>query len=182
MTSLTEMIDLLVIGGGMTAIDIAVQSKRLGADHVDIVYRRGPQQMGASKYEQDFAQTSGVTIRHWARPKRLLIDDRVAGVEFERTELDADGALHGTGETWTLNADVVFRAVGQTIAGDIFGEVAKNLQQKYGKLMVDEDRRTSLDDVWAGGDCVHGHDDLTVSAVQDGKVAAIAIDRYLREE
>lgn len=171
---------VVVIGGGMTAVDIAVQSKRLGADYVDIVYRRGPEQMGASKYEQEFAQTSGVTIRHWARPKRLLIDDRVAGIEFERTRLDEDGALQGTGDTWTLNADIVFKAVGQTIAGDVLGEIADSLEQKYGKLVVDAGRKTSLDDVWAGGDCVYGHDDLTVSAVQDGKVAAIAIDGYLR--
>ena len=68
---------VVVIGGGMTAIDIAVQSKRLGADVVEIVYRRGPEQMGASQYEQDFAQTSGVTIRHWSRPVKLLVGESV---------------------------------------------------------------------------------------------------------
>jgi glutamate synthase (NADPH/NADH) small chain len=171
---------VIVIGGGMTAIDIAVQSKRLGADNVDIVYRRGPQQMGASKYEQELAQTSGVTIHHWARPVRLLGDDRVTGVEFERTELDETGSLQGTGTTWTLDADVVFKAVGQTIAEDVLGEITSSLEQKFGKLVVDDDRKTALDDVWAGGDIIVGHDDLTVSAVQDGKVAAIAIDKYLR--
>ena len=172
---------VVVIGGGMTAIDIAVQNKRLGAEHVDIVYRRGPDEMGASKYEQDFAQTSGVTIRHWAQPRKLLIDSRVAGIEFEVTEQDENGKLRGTGNTWSLNADMVFRAIGQSLSADVFGEVAKSLQQQFGKLVVDEHRRTSLDNVWAGGDCVYGHDDLTVSAVQDGKVAAIAIDQFLRE-
>ncbi len=171
---------VVVIGGGMTAIDIAVQSKRLGAEVVEIVYRRGPDQMGASQYEQEFAQTSGVTIRHWASPVRLLVSDRVAGVEFERTELDASGKLQSTGETWSLNADVVFKAVGQAVASDVFGEAAASFEQKDGRLLVDEDRRTTLPDVWAGGDCIHGNDDLTVTAVQDGKVAAIAIDRYLR--
>ena len=65
---------IVVIGGGMTAIDIAVQSKRLGAELVDIVYRRGQQQMGASRHEQEVAQTGGVGIRHWARPVRILGD------------------------------------------------------------------------------------------------------------
>ena len=60
------------------------------------------------------------------------------------------------------------------------GDIADTIDQKNGKLLVDEQRRTSLEDVWAGGDCIFGHDDLTVSAVQDGKVAAVAIDRQLR--
>ena len=171
---------VVVIGGGMTAIDIAVQSKRLGSEHVDIVYRRGPEQMGASRYEQEFAQTSGVKIRHWATPKKLLVADRVSGIEFERTALDNDGNLVTTGDTWSLNADIVFKAVGQTIDRNLLGDIADTIDQKNGKLLVDEQRRTSLEDVWAGGDCIFGHDDLTVSAVQDGKVAAIAIDRQLR--
>lgn len=170
---------VVVIGGGMTAIDIAVQSKRLGSETVDIVYRRGPDQMGASKYEQDWAQKNGVTIRHWAKPVKLVVGDRVAGVEFERTELDGDGKLRSTGDTWSLNADIVFKAVGQAIASDVFGDAADSIEQKGGKLLVDDERRTSLPGVWAGGDCIYGHDDLTVTAVQDGKVAAGAIDRYL---
>jgi glutamate synthase (NADPH/NADH) small chain len=171
---------ILVIGGGMTAIDIAVQTKRLGSEHVDIVYRRGPEQMGASRYEQDFAQTSGVTIRHWSTPKKLLISERVSGIEFERTEVDANGKLNTTGETWSLDVDVVFKAVGQTIDRKILGEIASTIEQEDGKLLVGDDRKTSLENVWAGGDCIYGHDDLTVSAVQDGKTAAVSIDRHLR--
>jgi len=173
---------VVVIGGGMTAIDIAVQSKRLGSEVVEIVYRRGPGQMGASRYEQEFAQTSGVTIRHWATPVRLLVSDRVTGVEFERTELDTHGKLQSTGDTWSVNADIVFKAVGQAVAHDIFGAAADLFEQKDGKLLVDDDRKTSLPEVWAGGDCIYGNDDLTVTAVQDGKVAANAIDRYLRPQ
>ena len=173
---------VVVIGGGMTAIDIAVQSKRLGSEHVDIVYRRGPEQMGASRYEQEFAQTSGVTIRHWAAPTKLLVSERISGVEFATTELDAKGKLVTTGDTWSLDADIVFKAVGQTIDDKLLGEVAGTVKQRGGKLVVDEERRTSLENVWAGGDCIFGHDDLTVSAVQDGKLAAIGIDRYLRDQ
>lgn len=171
---------VVVIGGGMTAIDIAVQSKRLGSEIVEIVYRRGPEQMGASEYEQEFAQTSGVSIRHWAKPVKLVVSDRVTGVEFERTELDDSGKLLSTGDKWSLNADIVFKAVGQTIATDVFGDAADSFEQKGGKLLVDDDRKTSLANVWAGGDCIYGHDDLTVTAVQDGKIAASAIDSFLR--
>jgi len=173
---------IVVIGGGMTAIDIAVQTKRLGAKYVDIVYRRGPQEMGASRYEQEFAQTSGVKIRHWAKPKKLLVDGRITGVEFEQTALDKDGKVTGTGEHYSLNADVVFKAIGQSLSNEALGSMTGTLDLQHGKIVTDDDQKTSLPGVWAGGDCVYGNDDLTVSAVQDGKIAAIAIDRYLREE
>ena len=173
---------VVVIGGGMTAIDIAVQTKRLGAEHVDIVYRRGPEHMGASRYEQEFAQTSGVTIHHWAKPTKLMTGERVAGVDFEQTTLDKDGKVTGTGECFSMNADIVFKAIGQTVSGKTLGTVTATLEMRHGKIVTDDDRRTSLPGVWAGGDCVYGGDDLTVSAVQDGKIAALAIDKYLREE
>ena len=171
---------VVVIGGGMTAVDIAVQSKRLGAEFVDIVYRRGPDQMGASRHEQELAQTSGVSIRHWAKPAKVLMDDRVTGMEFESTEQSKDGSLVGTGKTWSLNADVIFRAVGQSLSTDIFGATADDFDHHRGKLTVDDNRRTTVAEIWAGGDCIDGEDDLTVTAVQDGKVAAIDIDNYLR--
>jgi glutamate synthase (NADPH/NADH) small chain len=89
---------ILVIGGGNTAIDIAVQSKRLGAEDVTIVYRRGPEQMSATAHEQEFAQTNGVTIKHWAKPVRLLGEGgRLRAAEFEYTRLNG-GKLVGTGE------------------------------------------------------------------------------------
>jgi glutamate synthase (NADPH/NADH) small chain len=173
---------IVVIGGGMTAIDFAVQTKRLGADTVEIVYRRGPDEMGASRYEQEFARTSGVNIRHWAKPVSLLAGDRIAGVEFEKTTLDSNGKFSGTGETFSLSADIVFKAIGQTTSEATLGAITGTLELNHGKIVTNDERRTSLPGVWAGGDCVYGGDDLTVSAVQDGKIAALAIDRYLREE
>jgi glutamate synthase (NADPH/NADH) small chain len=137
--------------------------------------------MGASLYEQKFAQTGGVTIRHWAAPTKLLVSDRISGVEFARTELDANGKLVATSDTWSLDADIVFKAVGQALDNKILGPIASTIEQRGGKLLVDAERKTSLQDVWAGGDCIYGHDDLTVSAVQDGKLAATGIDRYLRD-
>lgn len=173
---------VVVIGGGMTAIDIAVQSKRLGAEQVDIVYRRGPEHMGASRFEQELAQTNNVGLRHWSTPVGIDKSADALRVTFERTTLDNSGRLQPTGEMWTIDSDVVFKAVGQAIDNDTLGDVADSIGQKNGKLVVDSERRTSISEVWAGGDCIYGHDDLTVSAVQDGKIAAISIDQHLRDK
>ena len=156
---------VVVIGGGMTAIDIAVQSRHLGAQQVHMVYRRGPEKMSASVFEQALAQTSGVTIHHRAPPKRILGDGHVTGVEFETD----DGKF-------VLFADMVFKAIGQQMEG------IGDLEMDNGRMVVNDGHRTSHEKVWAGGDCVVGGDDLTVSAVQHGKVAAIDIDRHLREQ
>jgi len=167
---------IVVVGGGMTAIDIAVQSKRLGAEDVTIVYRRGPEGMGASEFERDLAQTGGVKIKFNARPIRLIASDgHATGIEFEYTR-DRHGTLVGTGETFALEADMVFRAIGQAFVPVVLGEAAVNLEG--GRIAVDDERRTNLHDVWAGGDCVAG-DDLTVVAVEDGKIAAESIHRHL---
>ena len=165
---------VVVIGGGMTAIDIAVQSKALGAEQVTLVYRRGQEHMAASRYEQDFAQTRGVTMHHWSKPRRFLADGaRVCGVEFESTRTP--------GETWSLDADVVFKAIGQKVAWERLANTGELLELRDGRIAVDADRRTSLAGVWAGGDCVYGGEDLTVSAVQDGKLAAHSIHKILSE-
>ena len=153
---------VVVIGGGMTAIDIAVQSRHLGAADVHVVYRRGPAEMSASVFEQALAQTSGVTIHLNAVPSRIVGDGHVSAVEF-----DVDG------EPLLLQADVVFKAIGQHM-DDLDGP-----ELDAHRIVVDEHQRTSLDGVWAGGDCVRGGDDLTVTAVQHGKLAAIDIDRFL---
>ena len=82
---------VVVIGGGMTAIDIAVQSKALGAQEVTMVYRRGQENMNASGYEQEFAQIRGVSLRLWSKPRRLLVNSgRVCGVEFESTQVPGE--------------------------------------------------------------------------------------------
>ncbi len=160
--------NVIVIGGGMTAIDIAVQSKRLGAEHVDIVYRRGPEDMSASEFEQQLAQTSGVAVHHWLHPKAVHGSGHVEAVEFDKN-----------GQPVTMPADVVFKAIGQRLADRELADELRGIDLEYGKILVDEEQATSLPGVWAGGDCVLGGDDLTVSAVQHGKVAALAIDRYL---
>ena len=169
---------VVIIGGGMTAIDVAVQSRRLGAEQVDIVYRRGFEQMGASDFEKNLAKTDSVTIRTFARPLKVLGSGHVSGVLFKRTARDEHGSHADLGETYTLEADVVFKAIGQQLRDNVLEDSSFRMQS--GKIVVDKDQATSLAGVWAGGDCVLGGDDLTVTAVQHGKVAAIAIDRNLR--
>ncbi|MQV87092.1 NAD(P)-binding protein [Sinorhizobium medicae] len=164
---------VVVLGGGMTAIDAAVQAKLLGAEEVTICYRRGKEHMNASGFEQDLAASKGVTIRHWLQPKRIAVKDgRVAGIELDYTTLD-NGKLTTTGETGILAADQIFKAIGQTFEASALGA----LRMKSGRIVVDAEGRTSLEKVWAGGDCVLGGEDLTVSAVAMGRDAAGSIDR-----
>ncbi|MDR3471704.1 MAG: NAD(P)-dependent oxidoreductase [Devosia sp.] len=165
---------VVVIGGGMTAIDAAVQSKLLGADEVTIVYRRGKEHMNASTFEQDLAASKGVTIRHWMAPVRVLAQDgKVVGIELEHTEL-VDGKLVGLGDRVVIPADQVFKAIGQTLTTD-----GEGLTLSGGKIAVDEEGKTAIARVWAGGDCATGGDDLTVTAVAEGRDAAESINRFL---
>ncbi|MGV1834233.1 NAD(P)-dependent oxidoreductase [Rhizobium rhizogenes] len=166
---------VVVLGGGMTAIDAAVQAKLLGAEEVTICYRRGKEHMNASEYEQDLAASKGVMIRHWLAPKRILDKNgKVAGIEVEYTEL-RDGKLTGTGDLGVIAADQIFKAIGQTFEASGLGA----LRMEAGRIAIDGEGRTSLDHVWAGGDCVLGGDDLTVSAVAQGRDAAESINHAL---
>ncbi|HRQ66401.1 MAG TPA: NAD(P)-dependent oxidoreductase [Xanthomonadaceae bacterium] len=172
---------VVVIGGGNTAIDAAVQSRRLGAERVTLVYRRGAESMSATHAEQAFARSEGVTLMHWAKPNRILSrDGQLTGVEFEYTELDADGRLVGSGDRFNLLADSALVAIGQALdEDDLHENGGPPLHLRDGRIAVDEEYRTSLPGVWAGGDCVGGHTDLTVQAVEDGKRAAASIHRAL---
>jgi dihydropyrimidine dehydrogenase (NAD+) subunit PreT len=171
---------VVVIGGGNTAIDVATQCSLLGAEDVTIVYRRGAETMPATGAEREWAQTNGVRIRYWSQPRRLLgWRGKVREVEFEHTRLDGTGRLVGTGQTFRLPADQVFKAIGQRFVPSPFAaEACDALDLAGGRIAVNEDCETSIPGVFAGGDCVPGAD-LTVSAVQDGKIAAHAIDRML---
>ena len=168
---------VVVIGGGMTAVDAAVQSKLLGAEEVHIVYRRGPENMSASADEQEWAQTNGVVIHHWLAPVEVLgRDGHATGVTFARQTLTG-GALKATGETTTLAADMVLKAIGQTLGNPVLAECGLTLQG--GRIATDAEGATNLPGVWAGGDCRAGGLDLTVEAVEHGKQSARAIHAHL---
>ena len=160
--------DVVVIGGGMTAVDAAVQSKLLGAENVTIVYRRGREKMSASAHEQDHASQTGVRIIYGAAPVRVLGEGKLAAVEFAYTE-DTPEGLKLSSETFTLKADQLFKAIGQTLAGAPEGLVTSG-----GKLAPQPGQR-----IWAGGDCAAGGEDLTVTAVAEGRDAAEAIHASL---
>lgn len=164
---------VVVIGGGMTAVDAAVQSKLLGANEVTIVYRRGQEGMSASRYEQDLATSKGVRLVFNAQPIAVHGNGSVNEIEFEYTET-SDGALRGTGETFRLSADQVFKAIGQSLEGAPGG-----LTLEGNKIAVTGAGRTSEAGVWAGGDCASGGDDLTVTAVAEGRDAAMDIHASL---
>ena len=168
---------VVVIGGGMTAVDAAVQSKLLGAEEVHMVYRRGPEHMSASVAEQEWAQTHGVTIHHWLAPVEVVgLAGHASGVTFARQAL-ANGQLRATGETTTLPADMVLKAIGQQLGNPVLAQVG--LEQKGGRLATDAEGQTSQSGVWAGGDCRAGGLDLTVEAVEHGKQSARAIHAHL---
>lgn len=167
----------VVIGGGMTAVDAAVQTKMLGAEEVTLVYRRGVENMNASVFEQDLAKVNGVMIRTWLQPLRITgAEGQVNGVEFAYMH-NEDGAYKPTGEQLTIACDRVLAAIGQQFDG-CTGENVIAMEQ--GRIKVDADRRTSDTKIWAGGDCIAGGEDLTVAAVQDGKLAAESIHLSLQ--
>jgi dihydropyrimidine dehydrogenase (NAD+) subunit PreT len=164
---------VVVIGGGMTAIDAAVQSIYLGAEEVTIVYRRGRERMSASRLEQEHATDAGVRILCNAVPTRIIGNGAVVKVEFARVEEAGEG-VRETGESFGIEADQVLTAIGQTLDGAPDGLVLDR-----GKIKVTGSGRTTLPGVWAGGDCASGGDDLTVTAVAEGRDAALDIHNAL---
>ncbi|MEB8387930.1 NAD(P)-dependent oxidoreductase [Rhodobacteraceae bacterium KMM 6894] len=161
--------DVVVIGGGMTAVDAAVQAKLLGALNVTLVYRRGRDRMNASVFEQDLAASKGVRIITNASPRAIIGNGAVREIEFEYTDDD----LAPTGQTFRLAADQVFKAIGQTLEGNDLPELEGR------KIAITGAGRTSVAGIWAGGDCAAGGDDLTVTAVAEGRDAAIDIHATL---
>jgi len=137
--------------------------------NVTLVYRRGRERMNASPYEQDLAASKGVRIVTNARPVAIHGNGAVREVEFEYTDDD----LRPTGQSFRLPADQVFKAIGQRLEGEGLPRL------DGGRIAVTGAGRTSVARVWAGGDCAAGGDDLTVTAVAEGRDAAEDIHRAL---
>ncbi|MEC8197329.1 MAG: FAD-dependent oxidoreductase, partial [Pseudomonadota bacterium] len=173
LTNLAVGRNVVVIGGGMTAVDAAVQSKLLGSENVTIAYRRGRDAMGASRFEQDLAATKGVKLMFNVQPVAIHGNGACAEIELEYTRSEG-GTLTGTGETVRIAADQVYKAIGQTLEGQ-----PDALALEGRKIKVDENGRTSVEGVWAGGDCASGGEDLTVTAVAEGRDAAMDIHASL---
>lgn len=176
--------EVVVIGGGSTAIDVAMECRRLGARKVVLAYRRGENDMSATAVEIALARTDGVEVITWARPAAWRKSgEKITGVAFERTRASAQGGSEDTGEQFVIAADMVFTATGQlqqeqalgTATAHLFTEPAPG---KGARLSVDKTLHTSLAGVFGGGDCVNGGG-LTVQAVQHGKEAAVHIHAFL---
>jgi glutamate synthase (NADPH/NADH) small chain len=171
-----------VIGMGMTAIDAATQAKRLGAKHVTLIYRRTQEEMPCTQHELDIAKLDGCEIIWLAAPKEVLGNDgKVTQLVCDIMQLgdvDASGRRSpvATGETITLNVDMVIKAAGQIPFESLVAQ--QHIEHKQGKIAVKEKTATNIKGVFAGGDCVNGGKEV-VDAVQAGKDGAAAIMRYL---
>jgi dihydropyrimidine dehydrogenase (NAD+) subunit PreT len=176
-TSILVGDEVIVLGAGNTAIDAAIQSKRLGAENVTLVYRRGEESMSATEWEIELARKNGINLCFWSAPKAFLDDEPMASMEFECTSLE-DNKLIKTGATFKLPTDMVLKAIGQKIDHSVFSD----FDIDCGKVAVDENYQTSITGVFAGGDCIASGEDLTVQAVEDGKQAAHAIDTFLLKQ
>ncbi len=108
-----------------------------------------------------------------AAPVRLSGEGRVEAAVFAYTQANGAGVV-GTGETFELCADQVFLAIGQTLAG-----LPQGLTLERGKIKVSGAGRTGIAGIWAGGDCTPGGEDLTVTAVAQGRDAAMDIHEHL---
>jgi len=181
--------EVIVVGAGNTAVDAATVAKRLGAERVTMLYRRSRAEMTAYDFEVAFVRNEGVDIRLLTQPVEILGDEhgRVTGVRCVRMRLgepDASGRRRPEpvpGSELVLPADQVIKAIGQEKLTALFA--AFGIESIGGYVKVDEELRTSHPKVFAAGDCVRltGHA-LTVTAAEDGKIAARAIARQLGVE
>lgn len=177
-----------VIGGGNVAMDAARTAKRLGAENVYIVYRRTTNEMPARKEEVHHAREEGIKIIELTAPIAVLGDEKgsvnqMECVKMELGEPDKSGRrrpIKIEGSNYTIDVDSVIIAIGQT-PNPLVRESMDNLKtQSWGGIVADEDGKTSIDGVYAGGDAVSGAATV-ILAMGAGKTAAKAIDEYLQQ-
>jgi glutamate synthase (NADPH/NADH) small chain len=174
---------VVVIGAGNTSVDAATQARRLGADQVTVVYRRGPEDVSAYHYEFELAKSDGVVYVFYAAPVRFVGNGVLGALECLRTEVvvDAQGRRSVKpvpGSEFQIPCDMAITAVGQQKAVEWLGAQFPGLTLDRGKVKTDGQGRTSLKGLYAGGDCVNGGKEV-VNAVAEGKAAARAIDADL---
>ncbi len=180
--------NVVVIGGGDTAMDCLRTSLREGADSVKCLYRRDALNMPGSKKEYINAKEEGVEFVFNVSPKEVIVNDegKAIGVEMVKTKLSqaAGGGRAKVeeieGSNYVENADVVIFALGfDTIDYDFYAEAGIETG-KWGEILVDRDFQTTTPGIFAGGDCIRGAD-LVVTAARDGRDAAINIAKELRK-
>jgi glutamate synthase (NADPH/NADH) small chain len=176
---------VVCIGAGNTAIDVVTAAKRLGAEIVHLIYRRGEQDMPAFRYEYDLAKLDGVLFHWHTQPVRILGDaGKVGAIECVRTDFErAAGASRGElvnipGSEFTLDVDMVVRAIGQKPVTEFLRTVSGITLGENGTVAVNEHHQTGHAKYFAGGDCVNGGKEV-VDAVAEGMAAARGIDAWL---
>ncbi len=173
-----------VIGMGMTAIDAATQSKRLGAKEVTMIYRRTEHEKPCTEEELDLAKLDGCSFLWLSNPKEILGENgKVKNLVCSKMKLgepDASGRRSpvDTGETFTIEVDMVIKAAGQIPFEGLVNN--SKLDNKVGKIKIDNSGMTNLKGVFSGGDAVNGGKEV-VDAVQAGKDAAKGILAYLKK-
>lgn len=173
------------IGAGNTAIDVVTAARRLGAETVYLIYRRGEPEMPAFAYEYQLAKQDGVVFLWQTQPVRVLGKNGVvAGLECVRTSFgppDAKGrrsAAPVAGTEFKLDVDMVVRAVGQKPATDFLSAIKGLEINKDGTVSVNDRNQTGHAKYFAGGDCANGGKEV-VDAVADGMAAARGLDAWL---
>jgi len=175
-----------VIGGGNTAMDSTRCALRLGAKEVKIVYRRSRQEMPTRAEEVENAEEEGVVFEFLTNPRRFIGNERgwVKAMECIRMRLgepDASGRRRPIpidGSEFITDVDTVIMAIGRT-PNPIIQQTTEGLQvTRWGTILVDENGKTSIEGVYAGGDIVTGQATV-ISAMGAGKKAARAIHEYL---
>jgi glutamate synthase (NADPH/NADH) small chain len=175
--------NVLVIGAGNTAVDVATAARRLGAEAVTIAYRRGEGAMPAFAYEYELAKEDGVRFEWFVQPVRVVGNGMAEGMEFVRTRpadlRSRSGPLHSfEGSNFVLPADMIVKALGQEPLSELL-RALPGLRVERGNVVVDRATgATSVPKLFAGGDCIRGGGEI-VDAVQDGKIAAQGIHRSL---
>jgi formate dehydrogenase major subunit len=179
---------VMVVGGGNTAIDAARTAKRLGSEDVRILYRRTRAEMPAWEAEIHEAEVEGISLDILAAPIKIHALEggelEVTCIRMELGEPDASGRRRPVpqdGSEFTVTVDNVIAAIGQRVDGDCLAETELD-RTRWATFVVDERTlQTNLPGVFAGGDCVIGPD-LAISAVAQGRLAAVSIDQLLRGE
>jgi glutamate synthase (NADPH/NADH) small chain len=175
-----------VIGGGNVAMDSARTAKRLGAEHVFLVYRRTAEEMPARREEVHHAEEEGIEFRMLCSPERILGHDGwVTGLVASRMELgepDESGRrapMCVLDSEFTIECDTVIVAIG-TRANPLLAQTTPDLElSSRGYILADEDGATSKPGVFAGGDIITGSATV-ILAMGAGKKSARAIDKWLQ--
>lgn len=172
--------NVVVIGAGNTAIDVATEAVRLGAEDVTIVYRRSAADMSAFKYEYELAKEDQVRFAwHLAPTEFLHKNGELTGVRFARTGADA-GSDGSAGGFVDVPCDMAIKALGQVPLLDLLRPF-EHLADADGRVLVDQETgQTSVKGLFAGGDCISRGAEI-VDAVQEGKISAAGIHAYLEE-